>query len=217
MTGKRTSWIEIWKTSLADRKLRMDLVYTLIMLYFVLSLFTKFLLYVEGREGIALDDPLFHSFTAIDLNVYIFILIYLSLIAGLISLTFHPRYLVIALQSYMLMVFLRMALMYVTPLEPPMGTIDLQDPLVFMIGTGQAIRKDLFFSGHTATLFLLYLTCRNKKLKIAFLISTILVGILVILQKAHYTVDVLAAPLAAYVSFRIVRYFNRKYLPVPGI
>lgn len=212
MTGKKTSWVQIWKTSLADRKLRMDLIFTLLLLYFVLSLFTKFLLYVENRQGVLLNDPLLIKFTAIDLNVYIFILIYASLLAGLIVLTYHPRYFVIALQSYILMVVFRMAMMYVTPLEPPAGTIDLQDPLVFVVGTGQAIRKDLFFSGHTATLFLLYLTCRNKKLKIAFLASTVLVGLFVILQKAHYTVDVLVAPFVAYVSYRIVRYLHRRHL-----
>jgi len=35
------------------------------------------------------------------------------------------------------------------------------------------------------------------------LIGTILVGLSVILQHAHYTVDVLVAPFVAYASYRI--------------
>ena len=140
-----------------------------------------------------MDDPVFHWFKAVDLNIVIFALIYGSLISGIVYLVrSNPRGLVIALQTYSLTIIVRMAMMYIVPLDPPIGTIDLQDPLVFIIGTGTKITKDLFFSGHTATLF----------------INTLLVAVFVVLQKVHYTVDVMVAPFVAYGAYRFVSFLN---------
>jgi hypothetical protein len=167
-----------------------------------------FLLYVENRPGIVLHDPLFSYFKASDLNIPIFILIYGSLITGLISLLSYPKYLIIALQTYSIMVAFRFAAMYVTPLEVPEGIINLRDPLVFTIGTGQIITKDLFFSGHIASLIILSLTARKMFLKYLFLIFSIVVAGMIFLQKAHYTIDMIAAPFFAYVSFSIAKKIN---------
>ncbi len=40
--------------------------------------------------------------------------------------------------------------------------IILNDPLVEFFGTGQTLTKDLFFSGHTATLLILFLVSEKK-------------------------------------------------------
>jgi membrane-associated phospholipid phosphatase len=93
--------------------------------------------------------------------------------------------------------------MYVLPLNPPIGTIDLKDPLIFVIGVGQKITKDLFFSGHTSTVFLIFLSVKNKKMKIIFLIAAILVGLFMMIQKAHYSVDVFVAPFVAFGVYKI--------------
>jgi hypothetical protein len=123
----------------------------------------------------------------------------------------EPLGLVIALQTYSLLVLVRMAMMYTVPLDPPIGTIDLQDPLVFVVGTGQKITKDLFFSGHTSILFMMILVTRKKWLKYIFLINTFIVGSFVIIQKVHYTIDVLVAPFVAYTCYKIIIYLNTKY------
>jgi hypothetical protein len=107
-----------------------------------------------------------------------------------------------------------MAMMYVVPLDPPVGTIDLQDPLVFVVGTGTKITKDLFFSGHTSTLFMIFLVMEKKWMKNVYLVNTILVGVFVILQKVHYSVDVMVAPFISYGVYRIVGFLNGgNYLP----
>jgi membrane-associated phospholipid phosphatase len=175
-----------------------------------LALFSRFLLYVEARKGIYLDDPLFRMFEAIDLNVVTFSILYITLISGLTALSFNPRIFNIAIQTYILMVIFRTAAMYVTPLEPPIGTIDLLDPVVFMVGTGGTrLTKDLFFSGHTATLFIFFLALRNK-LRYAFLAAAAAIALCVVLQKAHYTIDVLAAPFFAYTAYRIILLMHGK-------
>ncbi len=181
---------------------------TVIVLIAALSLFSKFLLFVEKRPGAVLDDPLFHLYPAMNFNVIIFILIYGSILTAFFGLIFHPKVLLIALQSYILLILVRMLAMYLTPLDPPAGTIDLQDPLVFVVGTGSIITKDLFFSGHTSMLFLLFLTAQNKILKYFFLTALIFVVVFILLQKAHYTIDILAAPFFSYASYKIVSYFH---------
>lgn len=106
---------------------------------------------------------------------------------------------------------MRMLAMFLVPLEPPEGCIDLQDPVVFIMGTGQKIVKDLFFSGHTATAFMLYQAAENKWLKIYFLFATITVGVSVILQKAHYTIDVFVGLIFSFASFQLIKLFHKKY------
>ena len=188
------------------------LIWTLAVLIVSVFSLSRFIIFAETRNGAVLADPVFTWFDAIELNIPIFTFIYGSLITCLVYLVInHPSRLIIALQSYSLLVIIRMAMMYVTPLNPPAGTIDLQDPLVFVVGTGTKVTKDLFFSGHTSTLFLLFLVTINKKLKYVFLVNTVLVGVFVTLQKAHYTTDVLVAPFVSYAVYKIIIYLNENY------
>jgi len=102
-------------------------------------------------------------------------------------------------------VIFRSIAMYLTPFEAPETLLLLNDPFVQLFGKGDILTKDLFFSGHTATLFLLFLLAQNKLLKSFFLISTILVGTAVLLQHVHYAIDVFVAPFVAYGSYRIIK------------
>ena len=202
--------INNWKLFFKEKHAVQRLVITFVLLVLTVFSLSRFIIFVESRQGVILKDPLFDFFEAFELNVIIFTLIYVSIIASLFHLSAHPSRLVVALQSYTLLVVIRILMMYVTPLDPPLGTIDLIDPLVFVVGTGTKITKDLFFSGHTSTLFLLFLVVVNKKLRSVFLVSSLLVGIAVMLQKAHYTIDVLVAPFISYSCFRIVLIINKK-------
>jgi len=114
------------------------------------------------------------------------------------------------LQAYGLMVIIRIIAMYLTPFEAPEKLILLNDPFVQLFGQGAVLTKDLFFSGHTATLFLLFLLAENKALKITFLIFTIIVGTAVLLQHVHYSIDVFMAPFVAYSALKLVLYFHNK-------
>ena len=203
-----------WKAYFKQKNSLLILLATLIVLILCVSSLAKFIVYVEGRPGVVLDDPLFHRFNAVDLNIPVFALIYLSILTCMIYLAVnHPNDLIIALQTYTLLVIVRMAMMYVVPLEPPVGTIDLNDPLVFVVGTGTKITKDLFFSGHTSTLFMIFLVTHKRWLKYVYLVSTFIVGSFVILQKVHYSIDVFVAPFVAYGCYRIVLHLNTKLFP----
>ena len=194
----------IWSREWLDRRFRLELFITIPLLVGALATLANFLNWVESRPGVVLNDPILRLFTPVDVNWLTFGLIYLSLVCGIVFLTGHPRAMLIAFQSYVLMVVVRIAAMYLMPLAPPPTPFPLLDPTVEYLGTGRQLTQDLFFSGHTSTLFLLFLTAQGKVLRTIFLTCTIAVAACVILQHVHYTVDVLVAPFVAFSCYRIV-------------
>ena len=199
-----------WKEFLKYPKLRLEMIFTLILLSVTLFALTHFLNYVEARQGVVLPDPVLALFKPFDLTWLIFSLIYCSLILAVVMLALHPDRLMLALQVYTLFVLVRIAAMYLMPINPPLQMIRLDDPFVQYFGTGKLLTKDLFFSGHTATLFLLFLVTKNKIIKPVFLLFTVAVGISLLLQHVHYTIDVFAAPFFTYTCYKLVLLFNER-------
>ncbi len=199
-----------WKKFFKNKKNKVEFLLTIVLLAVVLISFSQFLLFVEDRTGAILSDPILNLFSPIDLTWLIFALIYLSLLLAIVELVKEPERFLLALQCYGLMVILRFIAMYLMPLEAPSTLLPLNDPFVQLFGEGNILEKDLFFSGHTATLFLLFLMIKKRNLKIIFLIFTLIVGISVILQHVHYTIDVFVAPFFAYTSYRIILLFKEK-------
>ena len=193
-----------WKEFLKEKRNRAELVTSLILLAVVLTSLANFLNYVEARQGVLLPDPLLNLFKPIDLTWLIFALIYISLVVAIATFSKNPKRLLFAVQLYTLMVAVRIAAMYLLPLEPPATMIILNDPFVEFFGTGQTLTKDLFFSGHTATLLILFLVSEKKTIKTVFLISTIVVAIAVLLQHVHYTIDVFAAVFFTYTCYVVL-------------
>ena len=199
------AWADAWR----DPRFRLRLALSVPALVAVLAFLARFLTFVEARPGAVLPDPVLAFLVPRDLTWLTFGLIYIGLAFGVARLAAEPRALVVALQAYVLMVLFRIAAMWVTPLEAPPGMIPLHDPLVRLFGPGNLLTKDLFFSGYTSTLFLLALAVPGRRSKGLFLFCTAAVGISVLVQHVHYTIDVLAAPFFAYASFMLAVLFDR--------
>jgi membrane-associated phospholipid phosphatase len=197
-----------WKEFLKEKRNRVELVITFFLLAIVLIFLTNFLNFVEARQGVVLPDPILDLFKPIDLTWLTFAIIYISLVAAIATLSKNPKRLMFAIQLYTLMVAVRIIAMFLLPLEPPATMIILNDPFVEFFGTGQTLTKDLFFSGHTATLFILFLVAPKKIIKTMFMISTILVAISVIMQHVHYSIDVFAAVFFTYACYKIILKFK---------
>lgn len=99
--------------------------------------------------------------------------------------------------------------LYLTPLEAPQGTIPLVDPIAHADGT--VFVRDLFFSGHTATTYLVFLVCRRAhwRWKALFFAVAVATGAMVVVQKTHYTIDVFAAPFFVYTAHGVVQDVRR--------
>lgn len=199
----------IWKEYFSSTKNRIEYFISILFLAIVLFSLTNFLNYVELRNGFSFSDPILSLFEPIDLTWLTFALIYGALITAIISLVSRPEKLLFAIQLYTLMAIVRIISMWLLPLNPPEKMILLNDPFVEFFGTGKTLTKDLFFSGHTATLFILFLTSDDKKFRMFFLFSTIAVAICVLLQHVHYSIDVFAAFIFTYACYQILKSWKK--------
>ena len=195
-----------WRQAWADRGFRWRLLLTLPVLVATLSALAALVKWVEQRPGAVLADPVLALLAPRDVTWPIFTLIYAGLLLAVIRLVRTPVRLVLGVQAYVVMALLRIAVMWATPLDPPPGMIVLDDPLVQGFGgASHPLTRDLFFSGHTSTMFLLFLAVPGRAARAFFLACTASVAFLVLVQHVHYAVDVLAAPPFAYAAWRIAR------------
>jgi len=202
--------MEVWKLFLSDKKNARQFYVVLFSLVFILFLFLNFLTYNEGRTGYAFNDPVMSFFSPRELSVTIFLLTYGLSLAGIVIALKKPEILLSLLGSYVIMTIIRMICLYLLPLEPPAGIIPLKD--VFLRSSfysGRENLRDLFFSGHTATIFLFAFVFNNKRDRVVFAFGGFVIGMLLIIQHVHYSIDVIAAPVFAYASVRILRYFKK--------
>ena len=112
----------------------------------------------------------------------------------------------LGLKCYLLITLLRMTTMYVFTLDPPNGIIPLHDPIVDVIAYGGTVfNKDLFFSGHVASLTLFVLLEERPFFRKILFFNTLIVAGLLLLQRVHYTIDVIVAPLMVMGVFRLTK------------
>ncbi|MFN8277079.1 MAG: phosphatase PAP2-related protein [Chitinophagales bacterium] len=164
------------------------------------------LLLWDMRPGAVITDKVMHFFTPFNFSVPIFVLIYAVVFLGIYHLAQQPDYLLKGLQAYLLVRLLRCAAIYFMPLEPPADMILLRDPLAgfFLTDGGRVVTKDLFFSGHTSTIFIFYFAFHRSLLKQFTLLAGTLVPLMLVWQHVHYTADVLAAPVISYFAVKCI-------------
>ena len=163
--------------------------------------------WIQLRKGVQWNDPLLNAIPALNVSYLIFGIIYLSVIYLLYRLIQEPKKFLWFAWAFNLETAFRFITIYLVALEPPFGLVDLHDPLaeIFIYGDNLAITKDLFFSGHTATMvFVCFFLPTTKERWLAFGLSLVLVSLLLI-QHVHYTLDVIAAPLFTLAAIWIVK------------
>ena len=147
-----------------------------------------------------------------DFSIPIFVVEYATLLIIFLLTISHPERVVRAIQMFSIATLARTMSIYYFALEPPREMVLLYDPIAnIFLNTKEAyVTKDLFFSGHVAALSLLTLVTVNKYVKIWATLATMLVSIMIMWQHVHYSMDVLIAPLVAYVSYKFVLYVHRE-------
>ena len=197
-----------WKDAWVYGSFRTRTIVGLICLLAILIFFPFFFGLIEARKGgIELTDPVLYSIPAIDLSIPIFLIIYSTTIFTFYKCWKDPSVFIIFLWSYIILSLLRIIAITMLPLEPPSDLIILRDPITYLFYGKEYVTRDLFFSGHTATQFLMFLCLKKKTERTILLVSTILIGIMVLLQHVHYTIDVLAAPLITYLAYWLTKSF----------
>lgn len=183
-----------WKQAFNRKDFSTWLILTPAYLIFLVVFLNWFLPDINQRRGFVLTDPLLSVLPAVNLSVWIFSVLYLSVLVTLVYLLGHPERFLRILMTAALVYTLRILTIYLIPLNPPTGCIPLADPLMLHFAYGGVIiTKDLFFSGHTACMLMLVLAVRKKVLKIFLAAGLIAVMLMLLFQHAHYTVDILGA------------------------
>jgi hypothetical protein len=195
------SWKEAFKSKSFKIKAAIIACFHLIIVF----IFPYFFNAIQNRKGTVLNDPVLNWITPVNLSVLVFGVIWFMAIYMFVRFANHPRLLLLFFCCYALMFIIRFFTISLMPLEPPVGIIALADPLTDFFYGGRFISKDLFFSGHTATMMIMFLCFRKRIDKIIGLTATIVVGIAVIVQHVHYTFDVFSAPFFAYVIYLMGR------------
>ena len=193
-------FVEDWRTAWRSTFYRDQFLTSMIGFLLSLVLMRLFLGYVEGRSGIGLPDPLLSHFTSIDLKWITYSFIYSAIVLGFVSVALHPFSFLLVLRAMIVLVLLRITFLFLLPLDPPPGCIPIVDPFIRISALSPTTSRDLFFSWHTAVITLFAFSARFRDMKIIFSAAAFVVSVLFLLQHAHYTIDVVAAPCFAYVA-----------------
>jgi hypothetical protein len=196
-----------WITAFTDRSFALKFIGALTVFLIFPFKADDYFQWIQLREGIQWNDPLLNLFPALNVSIPIFGIIYLSVIYLLYRLLHDPKRFVWFAWAFNIETLFRFLTIYLVALNPPAGLVDLRDPLaeMFIYGENMPITKDLFFSGHTATMvFVCFFLPTTTERRIALGLSLVLVSLLLI-QHVHYSLDIVAAPLFTLAAIWMVK------------
>ena len=199
----RGAWSEAWKES------SFRLSFSLAILTF--SVFpwkaATYFQWVQQREGIVLNDFILELIPAKNVSYLIFSIIYCTVIYLIIRLLATPKTFVWFAWAFNLETTFRFLTIYFVALNPPIGIVELLDPVaaLFIYGENLPITKDLFFSGHTATMVFACYFLPLKKEKILAVLLSLILAVLLLIQHVHYAIDIVMAPLFTLLAIGIVK------------
>lgn len=187
--------IDPWKDALQDKYFSLKL-FLAPALFFVYSRITQDLgAFVEARKGVRLKDNLLMYFPSADFSVPIFMLLYGSIVFIVLTHLNKPRVILRLIQMHFVVAVVRQLCILMFPLEAPHGIIVLQD--VFLENTfypqDAPLTKDLFFSGHVASIWIYFLCAQIRPVRVYMLFAALLMTFMVLSMRIHYTYDVYGA------------------------
>jgi membrane-associated phospholipid phosphatase len=170
-----------------------------------LSLFPFFFQAIEKRSGYLLADPLLGWLHPHNVSIAIFVIIWAVSLLGILRAAQDPYMFLTFVWAFILLSVMRTLAITLVPLAPPAGLIGLVDPISNFFYGEKFVTKDLFFSGHTSTVFLVCLCLPGKMDRRLALMATAAVAYLLLVQHVHYTMDVLGAFIFGWLAFWIAR------------
>lgn len=213
-------FLQNWKESLSNPSYATKLVTTVAVFVSGALQFPTYFRNIQKRNGTDLNDFILAHIPFIDVSTYIFAMIYGLLIYMILQILMKPQLFLLFALTFVIETVFRMTTIYFFPLNPPADLVVLHDTFAQMLiyGDTEPITKDLFFSGHTATMVMICLFVERRKEKIAAIIATFALAALLLIQHVHYTVDVIGALFFTYISYLIARQIvNKKWQITVGI
>ena len=189
---------KVWQTAWISSDYKKKVLIGLTLISVALYTLPHFFKIIESRDGILLNDWVLNKLPACNVSIPIFVILWSMALLLFARLSKDPEIFIIFLWSYLFLLLSRFITMSLIPLDPPVGLIPLADPLSNSFYGPKFITKDLFYSGHTGSLFLIFLCLKRRSDKIIALFATIFIGILLLIQHVHYTIDIIFAPIIIY-------------------
>ena len=190
-------WGEAWQLPLFKQKLLLGLA----IFISLLNIFPIFYQFIEKRDGRMNHDVFLHMIPAVDVSIPIFIITWFMAILMILKAIKNPSVFITFLYGFIILNVARFISISLIPFNPPHDLIPISDPIANIFYGDTYVTKDLFFSGHTATQFLCFLCLKKRIDRILGVIATVLMGFLVLVQHVHYTIDVISAPVFAYLCY----------------
>ncbi|WP_413669150.1 phosphatase PAP2-related protein [Mucilaginibacter sp. Mucisp86] len=200
---------QLWQNAYNTRASRLKLLSATIVIVLIINLLPSFFKHIENRtDGVVLNDWILAHLPSYDLSVPIFILIWSMGLLMMWRGLYNPKVCISYIWTLNLVCIARFVTISLVKLNPPVGLVPLIDPSTSVFYGHTFITKDLFFSGHTATMVLVYLHLQKRTDKIIALIAALLLVIMLLIQHIHYTIDVLAAPVIVYGCWRLAKWLR---------
>ncbi|CAN5751182.1 hypothetical protein BH11BAC7_BH11BAC7_37040 [soil metagenome] len=202
-----------WSSALKDKTFRQNFFISLSLLILVLIFFFFILQFTEERNGITIEKGwLTGIIPPTDFSTWIFTFTYSATLLGLICCFLKPATTQLLIRTYLLLQLLRAITLLLFPLNPPEEIIPLNDPFLHAtFYNGRPNLKDLFFSGHVATLLMFIPISTNKWIRLILAIAATAAGILLIAQRVHYILDVIAAPVFTVLAFHLAKRWTKTH------
>jgi membrane-associated phospholipid phosphatase len=197
-----------WGRALDNTRFRNKLIAGVLVFACILAILPNFFAMIENRNGLIINDWLLNVIGPRDFSIPIFIIIWSTTLLFFFRSAYQPTIFLQAIYAVIFLTLLRMLTIYLVALDPPATIIAIKDPLTSLTYGGKDIfiTKDLFFSGHTSNMLILALCFEKKTDKMLGYFAAVSVGILVLFQHAHYSIDVIAAFI---ITFIVVRFAKR--------
>ena len=202
-----------WRIAWQNAAFRYRIFAGVIILMGILASFPFFFQAIEKRNGTVFNDWILNSLPSYNVSIPVFVLIWGITVLSIIRSVQKPGIFITILWSYIFLCISRMLTIWLIPLDPPALLVALKDPLSNRFYGEHFITKDLFYSGHTATIFLLAFCLQHKTDKLLAFIAGSIIGILLLIQHVHYSIDVAFAPLFAFLCY----YTGKKIMAIPAL
>jgi hypothetical protein len=193
-----------WRHFLSNRKVALYFWLLIFFGFLSVALFSSFMCWNETRPGFVFNDPILRLIPAVDFSIVTMTFTTIPFVSGFLYFLRRPKKTVYFFYATIFICLFRTTTLYLTPLDPPIGIIPLTDPVIEKLFYGnKVLLKDLFFSGHTANLILIGLILNHKIYSKAVFLCAAIVGILLMVQHVHYSIDVFAAPFFAILAYKM--------------
>ncbi|MFT4202712.1 MAG: phosphatase PAP2-related protein [Chitinophagaceae bacterium] len=193
-----------WQHALKVSQYKTALFIGLLLVAILVMCLPAFFHVIQQRPGYQIHDWLVDALPSANLSIPIFVVLWSVISLGVLRAFQQPQQFLTTLYGMIFLLLFRYLSISLVALDPPIGLIPITDPVSNLTyGHADFITKDLFFSGHTSSMFLAFLCLQRRPEKIFALVATFVIAIFVLVQHVHYTIDVLAAPFFTYLSYRL--------------